>query len=213
MGLSLKFITQMKTILLSFFCLIHFFVFSQFDTTSFFQEAKSYQEELNLEFGDEASSPLEPKDLENFIALLFFPISSDFIVEARFEKFKKKQIEIFQTSTSRMPTYVVFGKLYFEIKGETFELTVYQNPAFKKDKALKNYLFLPFTDLTNGETTYGGGRYLDFYIPNSKTVILNFNKAYNPYCAYTDKYSCPVPPKNNFLNMEIKAGVMLVEKH
>jgi hypothetical protein len=112
-----------------------------------------------------------------------------------------------------MPTYVVFGKLYFKIQGKAFELTVYQNPAFKKNKELKDYLFLPFTDLSNGETTYGGGRYLDFYIPKTASVILNFHQAYNPYCAYTDKYSCPVPPKNNFLDMEVNAGVMLLGQH
>ena len=71
----------------------------------------------------------------------------------------------------------------------------------------KDYLFLPFTDPTNGVTTYGGGRYLDLMIPATKVVQLDFNKAYNPYCAYSGNYSCPIPPEENHLEIEIKAGV------
>ena len=203
----------MKTIVLSIFCLTTLASFSQIDTTSYIQEAKAYQEALNEEYASEEHSPLNKEDLAQFEALPFFPISTDFIVEARFEKFKKKQVEIFQTSTARMPSYVIYGMLYFEINGQELALTLYQNPSFKKNPDLKNYLFLPFTDLTNGENTYGDGRYLDFYITEGETVILNFNKAYNPYCAYSDLYSCPVPPKNNFLDIEINAGVMYVGGH
>jgi uncharacterized protein (DUF1684 family) len=203
----------MKSILLIIFCLSTILSFGQLDKTALLQASQSYQNELNLGFADEASTPLNKEDLEHFETLPFFPISADYIVEARLEKFKKKEIEIFQTSTSRMPSYTIYGKLYFQLNGDNFELTLYQNPSFKKDKAHKNYLFLPFTDLTNGEATYGGGRYLDFYIQQSSTVMLDFNQAYNPYCAYSDKYSCPVPPKNNFLNTEVKAGVMLLEGH
>lgn len=205
-----------KTIgLFALLCLIALAAQAQLDTSALMQEAQLYQEEINASYADTASSPLEAEDLEHFEALPFFPISADFIVTARFEQFKKKELAVFRTSTSRMPSYAIYGKLYFEINGVPLELTLYQNPAFKKNKELKDHLFLPFTDLTNGETTYGGGRYLDFSIPpkNAEFVTLNFNKAYNPYCAYTDRYSCPVPPKNNFLDVEINAGVMLLEGH
>ena len=66
--------------------------------------------------------------------------------------------------------------------------------------------YIPFTDLTNGEETYGAGRYLDFKIPESEKVIIDFNLAYNPYCAYNHSYSCPIPPKENNLNIKIEAG-------
>jgi hypothetical protein len=204
----------MKVLTLIVFSLTHLFTFAQIDSAQRLKEAQAYQDEMNLAYADKISSPLGEDALANFKALPFYPISSDYIITARFEKFKKKQEEIFKTSTSRMPSYVIYGKLYFEINGTPLELTLYQNPKFKKMKDLKDHLFLPFTDISNGTTTYGGGRYLDITIPKkSETVILDFNKAYNPYCAYSDKHSCPVPPKNNFLDIEVQAGVMLLKQH
>ena len=78
-----------------------------------------------------------------------------------------------------------------------------------KKKGFENYLFIPFTDNSNGKTTYRGGRYLDATIPEKPTgyITLDFNKAYNPYCAYNKKYVCPIPPKNNYLDTDILAGV------
>ena len=78
------------------------------------------------------------------------------------------------------------------------------------------YLFLPFTDDTSGEDSYGGGRYMDVMISDEKpdgTIVLNFNNTYNPYCAYNDKYSCPLTPRKNHLDIEIKAGIKVFEKH
>ena len=78
-----------------------------------------------------------------------------------------------------------------------------------------NYLFLPFNDNTNGKTSYGGGRFIDLEIPEagSKTIVIDFNKSYNPYCAYNHKYSCPIPPSENNLNVEISAGVKAYKEH
>ena len=76
----------------------------------------------------------------------------------------------------------------------------------------KNYLFLPFTDLSNDEESYAGGRFIDLEIPEGNEIAIDFNRAYNPYCAYNDKYSCPIPPKENFLNMKILGGVAYKKK-
>ncbi len=83
-----------------------------------------------------------------------------------------------------------------------------------QDTAYKNYLFLPFTDLTSGNRSYGGGRYLDFLMEDikSNTLIIDFNKAYNPYCAYTTGYNCPIPPRENDLPVAIPAGEMEYSK-
>ena len=70
----------------------------------------------------------------------------------------------------------------------------------------ENSLFLPFTDQTNGKELYGGGRYMDVEIPLSDAIILDFNKAYNPYCACSDRYSCPIPPQENDLQIPILLG-------
>ena len=74
-------------------------------------------------------------------------------------------------------------------------------------------MFIPFTDLTNGETSYEGGRYIDFKKPTQNNVVLDFNKSYNPYCAYSARYSCPIPPIANHLLVEVNAGVKKFNEH
>ena len=96
---------------------------------------------------------------------------------------------------------------FFKLKGKKFKLNVYQSQDLSRKPEYADYLFLPFTDNTNGLTTYGGGRYIDLKLPLEKTVTLDFNKAYNPYCAYSKNYSCPIPPASNDLDISIPVGV------
>jgi uncharacterized protein (DUF1684 family) len=111
-----------------------------------------------------------------------------------------------KTTTSRLPEYVKYGEVHFLLKGESYHLEVYQNPEISQRPGYEDYLFIPFTDLTNGETTYAGGRYIDFRMTSSEDLILDFNKAYNPYCSYNPKYSCPIPPEVNHLPVRIETG-------
>jgi uncharacterized protein (DUF1684 family) len=112
-----------------------------------------------------------------------------------------------QTTTSRLSNERVYGVLSFELQGQTFELNVYQGKDLMKEEGFTDYLFLPFLDNTNGDATYGGGRYIDLRIPLDKELEIDFNTAYNPYCAYNEKYSCPIVPRENYLDMEVRAGV------
>src|SRR5690606_27020815 len=112
------------------------------------------------------------------------------------------------TTTDRKPYYVTYGKVYFSLKGKEYKLDLFQNLELSADPEYRNYLFAPFTDETNGRSTYGGGRYLDLRIPAAEVMIIDFNQAYNPYCAYNGKYSCPIPPEQNHLEVEITAGVL-----
>ena len=100
------------------------------------------------------------------------------------------------------------GTLHFTLNGTDEQLTVFQNIDLSRLEDYRNYLFVPFTDLTNGEQTYGGGRYLDLEGPLGDTVELDFNRAYNPYCAYGGRYSCPIPPQENHLEVSVEAGVL-----
>ncbi|VXB03121.1 conserved hypothetical protein [Flavobacterium sp. 9AF] len=166
-----------------------------------------FQKELNEEFSDVKKSPLTEEDRAQFKGLDFYPINEKLIIEAIFEKAKKEMPFKMKTSTDRTPMYVKFGTLHFEIEGKPFRLNVYQNIELSKKTEFKDYLFLPFSDITCGKETYIGGRYIDMRIPNSDKVIINFNKAYNPYCAYNHKYSCPIVPLENDLDIAIEAGV------
>lgn len=172
-----------------------------------YDQAVLFQKKMNREFANPASSPLKKKDLASFKELSFFPIDTSFSVTAKLERTPNEQPFFMPTTTERMSQEVLYGVVSFEIHGKKFKLNVYQNLQLRETEEFRDYLFLPFSDLTNGEETYGGGRYIDLRIPKEDSIIINFNKAYNPYCAYNAKYSCPIVPKQNNLDYAIKAGV------
>jgi uncharacterized protein (DUF1684 family) len=171
------------------------------------ETSKEFQDNLNLEYADKEKSPLMEKDLKTFKSLDFFPINDKYIIEAKFIRTKKEKVFKMKTSTSRLPEYKKYGELHFTIDGVDCKLNVYQNIDLIKKPGFDDYLFLPFSDLTNGKETYIGGRYVDLRIQKGTTWKIDFNKAYNPYCAYNYEYSCPIVPLENDLNVAILAGV------
>ncbi|MFN3968507.1 DUF1684 domain-containing protein [Flavobacterium sp.] len=171
------------------------------------ETSKEFQDTLNKEYGTREDSPLTDEDFKVFKSLDFFPINEKFIVEAKFIRTSKEKVFKMKTSTTRLPEYVKYGELTFTIDGKPFKLNLYQNIDLTKKEGYEDYLFLPFSDLTCGKESYIGGRYIDMRIPKTNTVTIDFNKAYNPYCAYNHKYSCPIVPLENDLNIEVLAGV------
>ena len=171
------------------------------------ESAKLSQEQLNKEYATVGESPLMDEDLAVFKGLNFFPINSKFAVEATFVRTENEKIFKMKTSTARLPEYVKYGEFHFTIDNVVYKLNVYQNIDLTKKEGYEDYLFLPFSDLTCGKESYIGGRYIDMRIPKSETIIIDFNTAYNPYCAYNQKYSCPIVPFENDLSIEIRAGV------
>ncbi|WP_299046348.1 DUF1684 domain-containing protein [uncultured Polaribacter sp.] len=174
-----------------------------------------YQKNLNATYKDASKSPLKKRDLKEFKGLDFFPIDSTYIVKAKFTKTENAVTFEMPTTTTRKPLYKEYGKLNFTLQEQSCELTIYQSQDDLEDTKYKDYLFLPFTDDTSGDTSYGGGRYMDIMISDindQNIVILNFNNTYNPYCAYNDKYSCPLTPRKNHLNIAIKAGIKAFKK-
>jgi uncharacterized protein (DUF1684 family) len=167
----------------------------------------SFQLELNSEFKDASKSPLKAKDLKNFKGLDFFKFDSTFVVKAKLKQTPDSKWFKMQTTTSRLSNERVYGILLFELQGQAFELNVYQGKDLMKEEGFTDYLFLPFLDNTNGDFTYGGGRYIDLRIPSGNELEIDFNTAFNPYCAYNEKYSCPIVPRVNYLNLEVRAGV------
>lgn len=174
--------------------------------------AEAFQEKINADYKDPEKSPLLEEDLAAFEGLEFFSIDTTFAVTAEFVRTPSEEPFYMPTTTTRQPVYVKYGELHFKLKGEKHKLNVYQNLELVSDPEYADYLFLPFTDYTNGVSSYGGGRYLDLRIPSGSTVELDFNKAYNPYCAYNPRYSCPIPPAENDLKIEITAGVKAFDK-
>ncbi len=177
------------------------------------ESAKEFQSNLNEKYADPERTPLDEEDLRDFQELEFFEINPEYRIQAEFVRTPAEPPFTMKTSTDRLPVYVKYGELYFSLNGKDFKLNLYQNQELIQDPEYFDYLFLPFTDLTNGKTTYEGGRYIDFRIPETDKVILDFNKAYNPYCAYSGRYSCPIPPVENDLDTEILAGVKSYKNH
>jgi uncharacterized protein (DUF1684 family) len=114
------------------------------------------------------------------------------------------------TSGKKTSRYFVAGKLQFKLNNRSFILTVYKSEQLMSIKEYENYLFVPYTDFTSGEKSYGGGKYLEFYTTDiiNNQVVIDFNKAYNPYCAYASGFNCPIPPRENDLPIAIEAGEM-----
>ena len=179
------------------------------DSLAHRQLVQVYQQGLNREFADPKESPLTAAERQAFTTLPFYPTRYTYVVQAQLLRDSTSRPFAMETSTARRPLYRKYGELRFVLNGQPQRLTVYQSVDLLKRPGFEDYLFVPFTDLTNGHGSYGGGRYLDLRIPpaGSAGLLLDFNRAYNPSCAYNHGYSCPVPPAENRLAIAIPAGV------
>lgn len=171
------------------------------------EKTKENREQHRKELLDTVNGVLNREEIDEFKGLDYFAFDASFQINAKFRKSKGKKFKM-PTSTEQLPVYRRYGFIEFKVDGTDCKLEVYQNiDLIKKDKKkFKNYVFIPFRDATSAKETYGGGRYLDIEIPNGETILIDFNQAYNPYCSYSHRYSCPIPPEQNTLNVSILAG-------
>lgn len=172
-----------------------------------------WQRKMNADFKDATKSPLKEKDRKAFNGLDFFPFDSVYVVKATLTRTPDEKPFKMKTTTNRLPEYVKYGQVKFQIRDEWFTLDIYQNLGLMEEEGYEDYLFLPFLDHTNGNESYAGGRYVEARIPSGDELLIDFNQAYNPYCAYNEKYSCPIVPRDNYLDIEIRAGVKAYGKH
>jgi uncharacterized protein (DUF1684 family) len=171
-----------------------------------------FQIKMNADFKDASKSPLKSKDLKSFKGLDFFPFDDTYVVNAQLERTPNSEWFNMRTTTDRLSKERIFGVLSFQLKGKSYALNIYQGEENMTTEGLEDYLFLPFLDDTNGESTYGGGRYIDLRIPKGEKMEIDFNKAYNPYCVYNEKFSCPIVPRSNYLDLKVEAGVKMFVK-
>lgn len=168
-----------------------------------------HRDHYKAEFLTEPRSPLTAVDTA---FLDFFPADPAWRLEARFNPTPEALPFDMLTYSGKKVQYRQYGELIFQKNGQTFTLQLYQNLRLTQMPEYKDYLFLPFKDLSNGGLTYGGGRYLDFRQgeiqekAGESWLTLDFNKCYNPYCAFSDGYNCPVPPQENHLPIAVEAG-------
>ncbi|MCB2204906.1 DUF1684 domain-containing protein [bacterium] len=148
------------------------------------------------------NTPIKASDMEFFSGLDYFPVDKRYAFLTALRPLEDAEEVVIATSQDRPRQMLHIGELPFSINGEDFALQVYA----PKDTSDGNYWFIPFTDNTSGAETYGGGRYLDIEEIYADSVFLDFNYAYSPYCAYNERYDCPIPPPENALTIPIPAG-------
>ncbi len=167
----------------------------------------NYRKGRNIELLYSTPTPLTQEQLKTFKGLNYFQPDIHYKVTATLIKAENPETVILKTSTDRTPEYIKYGYVAFKIDTLNLKLSVYQSKKLLGVIKEDNSLFIPFQDATSGSESYGGGRYVDCEIPESGNIItIDFNKAYNPYCAYNHKYSCVIPPEENRLSVRIEAG-------
>lgn len=178
---------------------------------TYLESMAKHRQEYKDDFLKNANSPLKQADLTY---LDFYEIDSTFKVKSSFMQTTDEATFKMPTSDGKQKEYFKYGTLTFTLKGQIQQLNVYRSLALLKMPQYKNYLFVPFKDQTNGTETYGGGRYLDLQTTDIQgdILVLDFNKAYNPYCAFSNGYSCPIPPQANHLKVSIEAGEKIFKK-
>ncbi|MCE7741752.1 MAG: DUF1684 domain-containing protein [Candidatus Heimdallarchaeota archaeon] len=150
-------------------------------------------------FKNQHYSPLTEEQSAKFSSLDYFGVKEDLKFTVELKEYSQKQEVDIRTSTGVLQTYIRHGYIAFEIDGVISSLTVYLQPN-------SDYLFVPFKDKTSGTESYGAGRYIELEKNGKDQYVLDFNSAYNPYCAYNDQWTCPLTPFENILKVEIKAG-------
>ncbi len=190
----------MKIIVILIATFISFSAFGQSYKKTICEHRKTYKKDFKKE-----GSPLKPQEIRY---LRFFKPDETYRVSAAFTRTPDEQPFDMVTSSGKLKKYVKYGELSFDIKGEQQSLEVYQSIKLRTMPQYKDYLFIPFKDTSNGTMTYGAGRYLDIKIQDiqDNILVLDFNKTYNPYCAFSDGYNCPRPPAANHLKIAIEAG-------
>lgn len=182
--------------------------YAQKASTPFAQETLEYRKSLNDFFRDPETSPLPDRYRADFDGLDFFPPDSTYRVKAYLRRTPESEPFLMPTTTDRQALEKVYGVVTFTLQGAEYSLPVYESADVHAER---ESLFLPFTDATNGDTTYAGGRYIDLEYPRGDTLVIDFNRSYNPYCVYNKKFSCPLVPRENDLPIEVMAGIKMFQ--
>jgi uncharacterized protein (DUF1684 family) len=160
---------------------------------------ETFRQQKDHFFKHDSHSPLTPEQKETFEGLKYYPESPDLRLELEVEELEEQEQVKMQTNTGEVQDFIRWGRIHFEVDGQPASLTLFVSMG-------GGGFFLPFMDATNGEETYGAGRDLEVEPLASGRLLVDFNMAYNPYCAYNERWACPVPPVENRLKIPIRAG-------
>jgi len=185
---------------------VYNFIGASTTTEGYIDKITAERQEKDEMFKHADDSPLTEEQKEIFSSLNYFPVSEKYRINAEFRKNPIEQIIKMAITDGSQREYYIYGNAHFHLSGKELNLTVY-----KSVKSEVDYLFIPFYDVTSAELTYGGGRYVEPEVIDGGTLEIDFNLAYNPYCAYNHTYRCPIPPQDNNLDVSILAGEKIPE--
>lgn len=168
-------------------------------------QLEAFRAEKDRFFKEHSQSPLTDEQRASFAGLSYFPENPALRLALPVEPPADPSPLVMQTSTGETQSYQRHGRIRFAVEGEEVALTLFADEA--------GALFLPFADALAGSETYGAGRYLEPHLLDDGRVLVDFNLAYNPFCAYNDDWSCPITPFENRLRVAIRAGERLFADH
>lgn len=174
------------------------------DQGAYVKKIQEEREEKDRFMRESKESPFVSDTTISFTPLKYYPVNIKYKITATLTPIESKKVIVLGTSDGKEERYMEFAYAEFDLDGYHNKLLILEMLA---TGPIKGKLFLAFGDETSGAETYGAGRYLDVIkTPGSNTITLDFNQAYNPYCAYSDQFSCPLPPRENLLRVAIQAG-------
>jgi len=182
-------------------CIVASLILSSINVDTHAEISTKYRDQKDDNFRKSIKSPIKDKD--NFAGLNYFAYSEKYRVNAFVHFTNDTQLVSMPRNDGKRSFYTAFAKASFKIDGQFQTLMMYRLPDDVQNKPI---LFIPFFDASNGNETYNGGRYLDVELKNNKSIIIDFNYAYNPFCVYNYQYTCPIPPAGNKLDVSILAG-------
>ncbi len=174
------------------------------DPKTWEKEVSEWRKDRDTFFKTHPRSPLSPDEKRNFRGLKYYPFNPKYLFCGQIERKifhinNPKYYATFLTNKGTNKRYLRYGTFHFKLDGEEYALEIYKS-------ILSDNLFIPFKDKTNGKESYDGGRYIDAEILEGYKMVLDFNMAYHPSCAYNDNFICVLPPRENTLSVEIRAG-------
>ncbi len=174
------------------------------NANDYYSKLAENRREIDEIFSNESTTPLNDEELKTFEGLSYYDVDKNYLIAARLEKFDTAQLVEINHTLNRKYPFIRWGRVHFKLNNDSCHLTVFLTADTAQQG--NSMAFVPFKDATNDAETYEGGRYLDIELKGAKTEI-DFNYAYNPNCAYSYKWSCPLVPEENVLSQAVKAGV------
>jgi len=190
-------------VVVTIFAIFYYSITQREDPQVFIKQVQDARKKTHEFMKTSQESPFYPSDQQNFPGLSYYPPDINYRVRAVLDPLPGRDILTLQTSDGKETNFIKYAHAIFTLEGKECNLLILRPLPITN----QNQFFIPFTDETSAVETYGAGRYLELrFPPGSQSITLDFNQAYNPYCAYNEKFSCPLPPSQNHLTLAIRAG-------